>query len=84
LTAVNSFSNEFIEVLRDNFLIQNVTFPTHARGGDTPHILDLVISNDNFIDNIDYCAPLGKTDHATLVIKCIWQRKSIDNNIRYN
>jgi len=37
-TAVNSFSNEFIEVLRDNFLIQNVTFSTRARGGDTPHI----------------------------------------------
>jgi len=69
--AVNSLSNEFIEVLRDNFLIQNVTLPTHARRGDTPHILDLVISNDNFIDDIDYCAPLDKTDHASLVIKCI-------------
>jgi len=61
-----------------NFLTQNVTSPTRARGEDTPHILDLVISNDNFIDDIDYCAPLGKSDHASLVIKCIWQSKYVD------
>lgn len=83
-SAINSLSNDFIEVLRDNFLIQNITIPTRARGSDTPHILDLVISNDNFITDIDYCAPLGKSDHASLVIKCIWQSNNIDNSVRYN
>lgn len=82
--ANSSLSNHFIEILRDNFLIQHVAFPTRARGGDTPHILDLVISNDYFVENIDYCAPLGKSDHASLVIGCIWQSRFIDNITRHN
>ena len=31
-------------------------------------ILDLVITNDSFIDNIDYLAPLGNSDHSLLDI----------------
>ena len=45
-TANSSLSNEFIEILRDNFLIPHVTSPTRAKGGDTPHIQDLVIFNN--------------------------------------
>jgi len=37
-------SFEFINVLRDNLLLQHVDFPTRGRGSDSPHILDLVIT----------------------------------------
>ena len=30
--------------------------------------MDLVITNDSFIDNIDYLAPLGNSDHSLLDI----------------
>lgn len=69
-TAKSTTSSNFIEVLRENFLIQNVVSPTRARGTDEPHLLDLVISNDSFIDCIEYMAPLGKSDHCVLNIKC--------------
>ena len=82
--ANSSLSNHFIEILRDNFLIQHVTSPTRARGGDTPHILDLVISNDYFVEDIDYGAPLGKSDHASLVIGCIWQSRFSEIITRHN
>ena len=59
----------FIDVLRDNMLLQHVNIPTRARGSDNPHILDLVITNDNTIENIDYMAPLGNSDHSLLDIR---------------
>jgi len=40
--------------------------PTRTRGGDEPHIFDLVLTNDSFIDNIEYLAPLVKSDHSVL------------------
>ena len=66
----SAISNNFIEVLRENFLIQNVVSPTRGRGTDEPHLLDLVITNDSFIDHIEHMAPLGKSDYCILNIKC--------------
>ena len=37
--------------------------PTRARGSDNPHTLDLVITNDTTVDNIEYMAPLGNSYH---------------------
>ena len=41
------------------------------RGNDTPHILDLVITDSQLIHNIDRptLAPLGKSDHVVLMIE---------------
>ena len=36
----------FIDTLNDLFLYQHVTKPTRYQAGSTPHILDLVISNE--------------------------------------
>ena len=72
-TAITSLSQDFIEVLRESFLIQHVTSPTSARASNTPHNLDLVITNDTYIEDIEYYAPLGKSDHSVLIIKCSWQ-----------
>ena len=46
----NSSANKFITCLNNNYLTQNVLFPTRARGTQTPHILDLIISNGEFIE----------------------------------
>ena len=53
----------------DNFLLQHIDLPTRCRGQlDNPHILDLVISNNDNVDSIDHLAPLGKSDHSVLTI----------------
>ena len=56
-SAENEVEEKFIEVLQDNFMLQNVDFPTRARGQDNPHVLDLVLTNDDFINDIDMLAP---------------------------
>jgi hypothetical protein len=50
--------------------MQNVDVPTRARGKDEPYLLDLVITNDSIIERLEYLAPLGKSDHSLLKIKC--------------
>ena len=57
-------------MLQDNLLTQHVTNPTRARGKDCPSVLDLVIANDDFVDDIIYLSPLGKSDHTVLEIHC--------------
>jgi len=39
----------FVNSLREYLLFQHVVNPTRQRGTDTPHILDLVITSDNFV-----------------------------------
>ena len=57
----------FMEAVRDAFLIQHVSEPTHCRGDQTAIILDLVFTNeDNMITSIDHKAPLGKSHHQIL------------------
>ena len=50
-------------------MLQHGNFPTRARGTDTPHLLDLVITDDQLINNIDPLPPLGKSDHVVLMIE---------------
>ena len=58
----------FLECIRDAYLTQHITENTRARGADTPHLLDLILSNDeNIISNISYEAPLGKSDHSLII-----------------
>ncbi|VDI15853.1 Hypothetical predicted protein [Mytilus galloprovincialis] len=63
----NSTENKFLEALQDNFLYQHTTKPTRWRGADTPHTLDLLITNEEeMISNLEYMSPLGKSDHCVL------------------
>jgi len=71
-------SNNFLHTLQGHFLIQHVAFPTRARGANEPSLLDLVISNDNFIDDIEYLSPLGKSDLSVLSISCKIQQQVED------
>jgi hypothetical protein len=60
----------FLRNFRNNFLQQHVMEPTRQRESDTPHILDLVITNDQFISDITYLSPLGCSDHSVLTFSC--------------
>ncbi len=65
----NSLSEEhkFLECIQNNYLTQHITRPTRVRGTDTPHILDLILTDDErIIRDINYHSPLGKSDHAVL------------------
>jgi hypothetical protein len=68
----------FLDCLRKNNLIQHVFSPTRGRGTQTPSILDLVITNGDFVESVHHLSPLGKSDHAVLYIKC---KLSIINQI---
>lgn len=60
----------FIETLQDNFLVQLVDQPTRFREGNLPSTLDLIITNtEELIDKIEYCDPIGKSDHVCLLFK---------------
>ena len=82
----NISSTLFLKSLRDNYMIQNVTNPTRSRGKDIPHMLDLVITDDYFIKNIEHLSPLGKSDHDVLLIKCNLSvaDKQIESKMNFN
>ena len=74
-TDTNSFENKFIEAVRDSFLFQHIVEPTRCRGRDTPHTLDLILTNEeNMIDKICIDAPLGKSDHAIIKFSFIAEK----------
>jgi len=84
-TANNLFpETKFLDTLRKNYLLQHIDKPTRIRGGDKPHVLDLVLTNEPFIDNIEYLAPLGKSDHSVLNIHCSAQVQKITTRGKYN
>ena len=63
---------EFIECLRDSYLHQHVTKPTRARGSNTPHVLDLVMTDDDRnVEKLSIGAPLGRSDHAVITFDLV-------------
>ena len=47
-----------------------MTENTRGRGTDTPHVLELILTNEEgMIGQVDHEAPLEKSDHCTLVFK---------------
>jgi len=71
--GVNSPDRKLLDCLRKNLMQQHVLFPTRARGGNTPHILDLIISNGDFVSDVLNLSPLGKSDHSVLHCKCYFE-----------
>jgi len=67
--TAGSSQSKLINTLQKIFL-QHVNTPTRARGSATPHLLDLIITDDSFVENTDYAAPLGKSDHSILHVFC--------------
>ena len=64
---LEDLNHEFIECVRDCYLFQHILEPTRKRGRDTPHVLDLVFTNEeNMIKDLEYLAPIGRSDHSIL------------------
>ncbi len=85
-TEQETDANRFLEATRDAFLIQHQTTPTRHRIDQTPSLLDLVFTNEEgMIEDIETCAGIGKSDHATLIInfKCYQQENTTSEQIRY-
>ena len=61
---------KFIDVLQKWFKTF-VMEPTRYRATDEPHVLDLIISRDDIVSNLQHMPPLGKSDHAVLSFCCV-------------
>ena len=67
---MNSYEEQFVTTVMDNFLQQHVNQPTRVREGQRDSLLDLVLTRDeNIISDIEYLKPLGKSDHSVLLVK---------------
>jgi len=75
---------QFLECLRRNFLLQHVTEPTRYRGSNVPSLLDLVISDGDFVADLDYLSPVGKSDHCVLSFHCAVTVENVDNTHKYS
>ena len=73
----NSINYRFLKCLNNNFLNQHVINATRIRGMQNQNILDLIITNGNFIKDIEYQDPIGNSDHVVLTFKCMLE---IDKN----
>lgn len=71
--------NRFLKFLQDNLLIQHINEPTRYRQNQIPHVLDLLITDKEIIDDIRYLSPLGNSDHSMISFRiCVQQ--SIQKN----
>ena len=84
----NHYEFEFIETLRDNFLFQHISEPTRYRENQTPHVFDLLVTNDQHdIENIDILPSLGVTDHVLIKFDFLCAFKEFHNGnpkVRYS
>ena len=63
----NHISTKFLEICRDNFLIQQVDSFTRYRDDNNPSLIDLIFTNmDGLVSDILYLPPLGNSDHVVL------------------
>jgi len=66
--------------------LQHVLEATRFSSGSEPHVLDLVVTYENFVDSLKVMSPLGKSDHCVLTVDCeLFQLKFTDlNKFNYN
>ena len=67
LLPVNTHTQLFLDTLSDHFGLSMSLNPARYRLGQSPHILDLVFTNEEaMINNISYLPGLGSSDHVCL------------------
>jgi len=66
LLVITPGAQVFIDTVQDLFMFQHILKPPRYRGEDTPHVLDLVFTDDkNMVDNwLTYFTGLGNSDHV--------------------
>ena len=74
-----------MEAVRDSFLVQHVTKPTHYRGDNTPNTLYLIFTNESgMLDSLKYLAPIGKSHHSSLKMDfCCYTKASNTSKDRH-
>ena len=80
----NPTETKFLNCLRKIFLLQHIAEPTRYRGSNTPSLLDLIITDKDFISNINYLSPLGKSDHSVLSFDCTLKLENVDSSHKLN
>ena len=83
----DSKEERFLESIRDSYLYQHIDEPTRCRGTDNPSIIDLIFTNEEQqISNLNYHAPLGKSDHSVLsfTFHCYIDYKSSEERHLYD
>ena len=61
------YSHILLQSLADCFLFQHVQQPTRYRVGESPNILDLILSNEEgMVCNLHHLPGIGNSDHVTL------------------
>ena len=67
ITSDSSYTQTFVDTIQDLFLYQHVYEPTRYRPNTTPHVLDLILTNEeNMVDDLQYLPGLGLSDHVCL------------------
>ncbi|KAF4531146.1 hypothetical protein B566_EDAN019181 [Ephemera danica] len=65
-----SFGASLLKLIHDQALVQHVEQPTRWRDGQSPSVLDLVITRaPNDIARVSVEAPMGKSDHVLLAFE---------------
>ena len=68
-TRPADFDIVFVEKVQDCFLAQHIHDLTRIRGDNAGSTLDLLFSNDeSIVDEVKVDSPLGRSDHACLII----------------
>ena len=66
----DSSAYRFFKAVQDLFLCQHVMCETRYRQGQTPNVLDYVLTTDyNAVDNLQCGTPLGRSDHVCIVFE---------------
>ena len=69
ITSHSESATRFMTTINDLFREQLVSEPTRYRVCQKENILDLVLTNNlYFVESVDYCDPLGMSDHVSLLI----------------
>ena len=78
-------ASNFMESIRNAFLCQHVTKPTHYRSDQHPNTLDLVFTcEESMIEEVRHEAPLGKSHHQVLCFKYkCYSKKDSNSKERY-
>ena len=78
----NHPSTIFMEAVRESFLTQHVTEPTHYRGNNTPNTLDLIFTNEEgMIEKLKHLAQIRKSHHSRLNFNFCCYTKSIKSRV---
>ena len=74
----------FMEFVRDSFLIQHVSNPTHFKPHTRPSLIDLIFtSEENMLENLKHSAPVGKSHHQCLFFDFVCSvNASSRNNVK--